>query len=79
SWSCGRPSKMEAHLVNTYQSNINNNSDEILAVHEQNEIDKDVLKAWIAAGIPFDIINNPFLLNDAIIPSIDELLFQFDH
>ena len=34
---------------------------ESLSIYEQNEIDMAVLKAWIAAGIPIETIDNPFM------------------
>jgi hypothetical protein len=54
---------------NTKDSNLrqldqlNTNQHKILPIYEQNEIDKAVLKAWIATGIPFEVIDNPFMID----------------
>jgi hypothetical protein len=34
-----------------------------LPLAEQNSLDQALLKAWIAAGIPFSVIENPFIID----------------
>jgi len=58
------------------QTNITSHFKSIspLPLAEQNSLDQAVLKAWVAAGIPFSVIENPFVidlfmrLNPAYIP-----------
>ena len=51
--------------VDSTQTNITSHfkSDEPLPLAEQNSLDQAVLKAWIAAGIPFSVIENPFIID----------------
>jgi hypothetical protein len=62
--------------MDSTQTNITSHfkNDEPLPVSEQNALDQAVLKAWVIAGIPFSVIENPFIidlfmrLNPAYIP-----------
>ena len=62
--------------VDSTQTNIKSHfkNDELLPLAEQNSLDQAVLKAWVTAGIPFSVIENPFVidlfmrLNPAYIP-----------
>lgn len=51
--------------MDSTQTNITNHfkSDEPLPLAEQNSLDQAVLKAWVAAGIPFSVIENPFVID----------------
>lgn len=51
--------------MNSTQTNIMNyfKSDEPLSLIEQNSLDQAVLKAQVAAGIPFFVIKNPFIVD----------------
>ncbi len=52
-------------LESLLQSNISGNFNPEMSITEdrQQQIDKSVLKAWICAGIPFETIDNPFVID----------------
>ena len=60
-----RTSTTKRKKVDSTQTNITSHfkSDEPLPLAEQNSLDQAVLKAWIAAGIPFSVIENPFIID----------------
>ncbi|CAG8612392.1 36435_t:CDS:2 [Gigaspora margarita] len=35
----------------------------IISEEKQRQIDKDILKGWVCAGIPFETIDNPFIID----------------
>ncbi|GES96156.1 ribonuclease H-like domain-containing protein [Rhizophagus clarus] len=51
--------------VYSMQTNITGHfkNDEPLPIAKQNSLDQAVLKAWIAAGVPFSVIKNPFIID----------------
>ncbi|GBB92451.1 hypothetical protein RclHR1_20050001 [Rhizophagus clarus] len=51
--------------VDSMQTNITGyfKNDEPLPIAEQNSLDQAVLKVWIAAGVPFSVIKNPFIID----------------
>jgi BED zinc finger. len=53
--------KIDPTQTNIATSHFKN--DEPLPLAEQNSLDQAVLKAWIAAGIPFSVIKNPFIID----------------
>ncbi|CAG8625670.1 34031_t:CDS:2, partial [Gigaspora margarita] len=74
-WSREKPAQLEAHLANECASCPDDISRywcekvaerDIIILEDQKKaitsrLDQKVIKAWIMAGIPFDIINNPFI------------------
>jgi len=64
--SIKRRRKMKTNsLESLLQSNISGNFNPEMSITEdrQQQIDKSVLKAWICAGIPFETIDNPFVID----------------
>jgi hypothetical protein len=60
-----RTSATKKRKVDSTQTNITSHfkNDEPLPLAEQNSLDQAVLKAWIAAGIPYSVIENPFVID----------------
>ena len=57
-----RRNKIESRLSSSF--NISNQLDsEIISEERQRQIDRAVLKGWICAGIPFETIDNPFIID----------------
>ncbi|CAG8754365.1 17720_t:CDS:2 [Rhizophagus irregularis] len=68
---------------NSTQSQITDHykSDQSLPKSVVDRLDKKVLKAWIMAGIPFNVIENPFVIDlfKDLNPAIDRDLEQSEH
>ncbi|CAG8789868.1 35396_t:CDS:2, partial [Gigaspora margarita] len=61
-----KPAKLEAHLANecpTSSITSHFSSDHPLPKATISQLDQKITKAWIIAGIPFDVIENPFIID----------------
>jgi len=47
----------QTNITSHFKSNV------ALPLAEQNSLDQAVLKAWVAAGVPFSVIENPFIID----------------
>ncbi|CAG8817520.1 27960_t:CDS:2, partial [Gigaspora margarita] len=75
SWSRGKLAKLEAHLANKCDHCPNDISQywreklaekpQIISENQKSSVvdqfDQKILKGWIMVGIPFDVIENPFI------------------
>ncbi|CAJ0760890.1 580_t:CDS:2, partial [Entrophospora sp. SA101] len=66
-WARGKPAKLKAHLANEClpcPPDINHfGSKKPLPLSVTERIDHALLKAWVIAGIPFEVIENPFVID----------------
>ncbi|CAG8842447.1 7033_t:CDS:2, partial [Gigaspora margarita] len=72
SWAKGKPAKLEVHLANecsTCPENISRYWQKKVAERKSNyistisQLDQKITKAWIMAGILFNVIENPFIID----------------
>ncbi|CAG8758209.1 9433_t:CDS:10, partial [Gigaspora margarita] len=83
SWARGKPAILEAHLANECSNSLPNQiaitthflSDRLLPKAAVNRLDQKIAKAWIIAGILFEVIKNPFIKDmfKEFLPAYDPL------
>ncbi|CAG8839290.1 34242_t:CDS:2, partial [Racocetra persica] len=69
SWARGKPATLEAYLANKCSNSLPNQiaiishflSDYLLPKAAINRLDKKIIKVWVIAGIPFEVIKNLFI------------------